>query len=174
MNPVLYFLRSSEQKIATDMLKYVYKLNELDKEVKDFSQLDKFHKFYGLTDKDLGLYALLENKIVGAVWIRLLEESKIPTLCLAVIPEFTKQGIGSFMMKQLLEEAGGIFTQIQVSILENDSVDVFFEKLNFKKVKDSQKFNVIYKENTIDMVVNVSNKVVKRPTDGYDPRRWMD
>ncbi len=69
----LYFLRSSEQKITTDMLQYSMRLDELAYSTSDFPALDIYEKFYGLSTKDLGLYALVENKISGAVWIRLLK-----------------------------------------------------------------------------------------------------
>ncbi|MEA1956365.1 MAG: hypothetical protein U9N02_07730 [Campylobacterota bacterium] len=60
MNKELYFLRSSEQKIVNDMVKYAH-----PKDIKDASI---YTEFYGLTTKDLGLYALVDNKIAGAIW----------------------------------------------------------------------------------------------------------
>ncbi|MEA1891569.1 MAG: hypothetical protein U9N33_02525 [Campylobacterota bacterium] len=37
--PTLYFLRSSEQKITTDMLHYVMRLDEVSKRLEDIPQL---------------------------------------------------------------------------------------------------------------------------------------
>ncbi len=55
MIPQLYFLRSSEQKIVTDMVKYAHS--------KDTPNLKIYSDFYGLTAKDLGLYAIVDNHI---------------------------------------------------------------------------------------------------------------
>jgi ribosomal protein S18 acetylase RimI-like enzyme len=117
-NPTLYFLRSSEQKITTDMLRYSMRLDKLNKSLIDFPELSIYEKFYGLTTKDLGLYALVDNKIAGAVWIRLLRaeqnamgyvDANTPILNIAVIPELRGKGIGSAMLAQFLQEAGVVF-----------------------------------------------------------------
>ena len=49
MNSTLYFLRSSEQKIATEMLYYATRLDETDKTLDDFPQLRMYDKYYGLS-----------------------------------------------------------------------------------------------------------------------------
>ena len=87
MNKELYFLRSSEQKIVNDMIKYAHP--------KDSENLSIYSDFYGLTAKDLGVY----------------------------------------------------------------------EKFGFEKADDSD---------ALVMVKKLEKKAVVRPTDGYDPTRWMD
>ncbi|MEW5832361.1 MAG: hypothetical protein AB1763_05940 [Campylobacterota bacterium] len=72
MNTSLYFLRSSEQKIVTDMLYYAMRLDEVKKSLADLPKLAIYEAFYGFTSKDLGLYALVDNQLAGAVWIRRL------------------------------------------------------------------------------------------------------
>lgn len=67
LNPTLYFLRSSEQKITTDMLTFAMRLDKLNKTLQDFPELNIYDRYYGLTTKDLGLYALNDNQIAGAV-----------------------------------------------------------------------------------------------------------
>ena len=54
------------------MLAFAMRLDELNKTLQDFPQLDIYNRYYGLSSKDLGLYALHEHTIAGAVWIRLL------------------------------------------------------------------------------------------------------
>lgn len=182
-NHILYFLRSSEQKITSDMLCYAMRLDELNKSISDFPMLSIYEKFYGLSAKDLGLYSLVENKIAGAVWIRLLKEedgangyvdANTPVLNIAVIPEFRGKGIGSAMLEQLLQEAGAVFEQISVSLLQDSKAVQLFKKLGFAKVEASEGKSPVDGSDVFTMLKKLEKKEVIRPTDGYDPRRWMD
>ena len=183
MVPTLYFLRSSEQKITTDILPFAYRLDELDKTLEDIDGLGIYSEFYGLSGKDLGLYALVDNKIAGAAWIRLLKESdsanafideKTPVLTIGVLPEFRSKGIGSAMLEQLLLEAGSFYGRISVSVLNSDERVKFFEKLGFTILDNSNKKSPADASDTITMVKSVTSEAVIRPSDGYDPKRWMD
>lgn len=181
--PALYFLRSSEQKIATDMLRYSMRLDQLNKSLTDFPALNIYEKFYGLSAKDLGLYALVDNKIAGAVWIRLLKaddgamayvDANTPVLNIAVIPEFREKGIATAMLEQFLQEAGSVFEQISVSLLQDSHAVRLFEKFGFTKMPASEGKSPIDGKDVFTMLKKLQKKEVVRPTDGYDPRRWMD
>ncbi len=181
--PTLYFLRSSEQKITTDMLHYAMHLDEIDKRVQDFPKLNIFDRYYGLSSKDLGLYALSEHTIAGAVWIRLLKaedgangfvDAMTPVLNIAVKPEFRTKGIGSAMLEQLLLEAGAVFEQISLSVVKNSKAVEFFKKFGFEKLMASDTKSPIDDSEVFTMIKKLVQKEVVRPTDGYDPQRWMD
>lgn len=174
MNLTLYFLRSSEQKIVKDMLHFVFKLDEVCKTIDDFTQLEKYYKFYGLTSKDLGLYALVDNTIAGGVWIRLLSDNPIPLLFIGVKPEFREKGIGSAMIEQLILEAGSIYEKVSVTILDNKKTIKYFEKFGFKTIPNSNAKSFINDGDTISMIKELPKDAVIRPSDGYDPTRWMD
>lgn len=183
MTPTLYFLRSSEQKIVTDMLHFSARVDEVGKTLEDFRELDMYSKFYGLTAKDLGLYALVGNKIAGAVWLRELKkesnsnayvDDKTPVLNIAVKPEFRGQGIGSAMLEQLFLEAGSFFQQISVSVLNDKKIIAYFEKLGFSQLENSSGKSPVDGAQVITMTKPISKEEVVRPSDGYDPQRWMD
>ena len=166
MNKELYFLRSSEQKIVNDMIKYAHP--------KDSENLSIYSDFYGLTAKDLGVYALVDNEIAGAVWTRRLNkehgssafiDENTPVMSVAVLPKFKSQGIGSFIMDQFLQEAGELYEQISIDISFKPESIKFYEKFGFEKADDSD---------ALVMVKKLEKKAVVRPTDGYDPTRWMD
>jgi len=158
VNKELYFLRSSENKIVTDMLKYAY--------TEDMENLNIYSDYYGLTTKDLGLYALVDNQIAGAIWSRELNNNReTPVLSVAVLPEFKSLEIGSFMMNQFLQEAGAIYEQMSIDITHKPQTLQFYENFGFEKIEDSDNLVLIKK---------LEKKEVLRPTDGYDPTRWMD
>ena len=123
MSKELYFLRSSEQKIVNDMVKYAYP--------KDTEELSKYTEFYGLTSKDLGLYALVNNEIAGAIWSRELEDNNIPIMSVAVVPKYKKQGIGTFMIEQFLQEAGALYEELNIDISHKPKAIKFYEKFGF-------------------------------------------
>ncbi|MEA1982153.1 MAG: GNAT family N-acetyltransferase [Campylobacterota bacterium] len=165
MTPTLYFLRSSESKIVKDMTKYAYPNLENNSIYSDF---------YGLTTKDLGLYALVDNVLAGAIWSRRLNtehkaegflDEQTPVLSIYVLPEFRDRGIGQSMMNQFLLEAAEVYEGVSVSVLDDAKVISFLKKFNFVNVKTSPS-SVMKKE--------LKKKEVIRPSDGYDPRRWMD
>ena len=165
------------------MLRYSMRLDELNYSLADFPALKIHEKFYGLSTKDLGLYALVDNKISGAIWIRLLKaedaamgyvDANTPVLNIAVIPELRSKGIGSFMLSQLVEEAGAVFEQISVSILQDSKAVKLFEKFGFVKVEASEGKSPVDGSDVFTMLKKLERKEVVRPTDGYDPRRWMD
>ncbi len=183
MKPVLYFLRSSEQKIATDMLHYAARLDDMGKTLEDFPELAIYEKYYGLSHRDLGLYALAENGVAGAAWIRLLKQDDAPNayvdevtpvLTIGVKPEFRGQGIGSAMLEQLLLEAGALYGQISVSVVQDSPAVRLYERFGFVKVDDSEKKSPVDDSPVFTMTRKLLKKEVKRPSDGYDPTYWMD
>lgn len=184
MNTTLYFLRSSEQKIVTDMLHYALRLDEVNKRLSDIPKLSIYEEFYGFTSKDLGLYILVDNQIAGAAWIRRLNadhgsngyiNDHTPILNIAVLPEYRRRSLGSQMLEQLSIEAGGLYDQISVSVLKDSSVLSFYEKHGFichDNTVVEQSF--VDGKDVITLVKKLQKAAVIRPTDGYDPRRWMD
>lgn len=183
MNLTLYFLRSSEQKIATDMLHYAARLDEAGKGLDEVPELAIYEKYYGLTSKDLGLYALSGHELAGAAWIRLFQEheganafvdAKTPVLTIGVKPQFRSRGVGSAMLEQLLMEAGALYEQISVSVLEDSPAMAFYEAFGFTRIEGSQKSSPLDGHIAITLIKKLEQKAVQRPSDGYDPTYWMD
>jgi len=87
MSRELYFLRSSEQKIVIDMFKYAHP-NRND-------EIKKYTEFFGFSDKDLGLYALVDGEIAGAIYSRRFSPDEAPTMSVS-------KKLVHFMMNSLL------------------------------------------------------------------------
>ncbi len=182
MNPILYFLRSSEQKIVQDILPYAMRLDEVGKTLSDVEKLKIYYDFYGLTPKDLGLYALVNNEIAGAIWCRRLNEDhqaegfvneQTPVMLMGVLPKFRNNKIGTAMMEQFLQEAATQYDQISVSVIQESPAVAFYEKFGFEKLSYNKQSPVDGKT-TCTMLKKLEKKELIRPSDGYDPRRWMD
>ncbi len=171
MNPTLFFLRSSEQKIVTDMLRYAWRLDETGTPLTDDSPLRLFDRYYGLTRRDLGVYALSGHEVAGAAWVRLFSEEAgapgyvddaTPVLTVAVKPPFRGSGIGRALMEQLLLEAGALYGA--VSVAADVSSRGFFERFGFLPAEGSESV----------MITQLERADVPNVSEGYDPTYWMD
>ena len=138
---------------------------------------DIYTSAYGFKNTDIGIYALTNNEISGAAWIRLFKESdgsagyvneETPVLVIGVLPEARGNGIGTLIMEQLLQEVAVMYDQISVSVHSSSCAINFYKRLGFVPLIDSKDHN------SLIMVKQLDKKAVVRPTDGYDPRRWMD
>ncbi|MBA3024835.1 MAG: GNAT family N-acetyltransferase [Sulfurimonas sp.] len=169
MTPTLYFLRSSEEKIVQNMLKFTHDNDKM------------YADFFGHSNKDLGLYALLEHTISGAIWCRQLKceqnakgfiDEQTPILHVVVLEEFRGRGIGTFMMEQFLQEAAALYAQISVHVPNETLTLAFYEKFGF--VRSGENTNEADKTAFSILIKKLEKKEIIRPSDGYDPTRWMD
>jgi len=171
MNTTLFFLRSSEQKIAYNMLPYAFGLDV------NLPILNVYTNDYGFKSSDVGIYSQTNNAVSSAAWIRLYNESDnvsgfvdnvTPVLILGVKPDIRGLGIGSLVMGQLLQEAAVVYDQISVSVQSNSRAAYFYERLGFVPLVGTEN------KGLYTMMKKLEKKAIVRPTDGYDPRRWMD
>jgi ribosomal protein S18 acetylase RimI-like enzyme len=183
MNPILYFLRSSEHKIVTDMLFYAARLDDLGKSLQDVPPLYMYERHYGLNHTDMGLYALVGHELAGAAWIRLFREGEgidayvddaTPVLMVGVKPQFRAKGVGTAMLEQLFAEAGALYERLSISVVENSPALKLFERLGFVQIEGSQKSSVLDGAVSVTMLKELPKQALERPSEGYDPRRWMD
>ncbi|WP_457745121.1 GNAT family N-acetyltransferase [Sulfurimonas sp.] len=181
MSLELYFLRSSEQKIVTDMLYYSQQLNETNNTLEKFKELKIYSDFYGLTPKDLGLYALKENVIAGAVWSRRLSDyhnsnafvlNDTPILNIAVKPEFRNQGIATALITQFLQEASTLYELISISAIKQNIS--FMEKFGFEVVKNSEHKSYVTQEDSLIMTKKLQKIEKQERYDDYSNCKWLD
>ena len=165
------------------MIKYAYRLEELNKTLDEVESLKIYSDFYGLSSKDLGLYALVNNEIAGAIWSRKLNathnstafiDENTPVMSMAVVPKFRNQGIGTFMMEQFLQEASAVYNSLSLNTLRESRAKNFYEKFGFKAVENSQTQSIVDGADIFIMTKKLEQKELVRPSDGYDPSRWMD
>ena len=62
---------------------------------------------FGTSKDDFALVAEVEEKIVGAVWVRIMNDyghidEETPSLAISLYKKYRKQGIGINMMKEML------------------------------------------------------------------------
>ena len=70
-------------------------------------ELQIYVKDFGTSKDDFSLVAEVENKIIGAVWVRIMNDyghidDKTPSLAISLYKKYRGQGIGSSLIKEML------------------------------------------------------------------------
>ncbi len=142
MEKELYFLRSSEQYLARELLKHAVALDK-DDDLDKYPSLAQYERSFGSLSGDIGVYIVADKKVAGGAWVRLLAngfgfvDHDTPELVIAVKPDFRKKGIATEIMQQLFIEVSKVFSQISLSVSETNPALTLFENLGFKKVEGS-------------------------------------
>ncbi|MEG4167405.1 MULTISPECIES: GNAT family N-acetyltransferase [unclassified Microcoleus] len=111
----------------------------------------KYVKNWGRAN-DLGFAAikLNGNQPVGAAWLRLFTEddkgfgwvdNTIPELAIAVLPEYTNQGVGTQLLDRLLSAAKVSYRSVSLSVRSSNRVLSLYERSGFKVIEGSATIN---------------------------------
>ena len=70
-------------------------------------ELQIYLKDFGMKKDDIGLVAEIDGKIVGAVWVRIMNDyghinDTTPSLAISLYKEYRGLGIGTALMKEML------------------------------------------------------------------------
>ena len=79
------------------------------REIINAPELQVYVQDFGKQEGDICFVAEVEKKIVGAVWVRIMDdyghiEDGVPSFAISLYKEYRGLGIGTAMMKQMLEE----------------------------------------------------------------------
>jgi len=147
MEQELYFLRSSEQYLAKELLLYAARLDETGDTLENHPYLEQYERNFGSCSGDIGVYMIVDKKVAGGAWVRILAngfghiDHDTPELAFAVKPEFRNKGIGTSIMKQLFIEVSKVFSQMSLSVREGNPVISLYERLGFVKIEGSDHEN---------------------------------
>lgn len=147
MNQELYFLRSSEQYLAKELLYFAVGLDSTETELDAYPELEQYERNYGSYGGDIGVYIIADGKVAGGAWVRILANGfayindDTPELAFGVKPEFRNKGIGTAIMNQLFIEVSKVFSQMSLSVRENSPAISLYKRLGFKKVEGSEHEN---------------------------------
>jgi len=122
--------------------------NPYPKAVIYYPQVRVYWDNWGMEKDDHCLLALIDNKPVGAVWIRTFQrelkgcgyiDEHTPEIAIALFEEYRNQGIGTEMMLQmiaLMKEKG--YLQVSLSITKGNPAIRLYERLGFNVVDDNE------------------------------------
>ena len=107
-------------------------------------ELQTYIKDFGLLKDDFALIAEIEKQIVGAVWVRIINDyghidSSTPSLAISLYKDYRKHGIGIAMMKEmlnLLRNHG--YKSVSLSVQKANYAAQMYQKLGFKIVNENK------------------------------------
>lgn len=117
-------------------------------------ELNVYIKDFGQLPADYCLCAEVDNQVVGAVWVRIMDgfgsvDQKTPEFAISLLPEFRGQGIGKGLMKAMLahlKQAG--YTQTSLAVQKDNYALEMYEKLGFEMVaEDEEEYIMVYQLN---------------------------
>lgn len=107
-------------------------------------ELQTYIKDFGLLKDDFALVAEIKKQIVGAVWVRIINDyghidSSTPSLAISLYKDYRKHGIGIAMMKEmlnLLRNHG--YKSVSLSVQKANYAAKMYQKLGFKIVNENK------------------------------------
>ena len=109
----------------------------------DQPELQVYIENFGEKPDDHCLAAEVDGKIVGAVWVRIMNDyghidDKTPSLAISLLPEYRGQGIGTELMKRmlsLLRESG--YPGVSLSVQKANYAVKLYRSLGFEVVREN-------------------------------------
>lgn len=115
-------------------------------------ELQVYVEGFGKKKDDIAWVAEVDQKIVGAVWVRIMNDfghidDSTPSLAISVYKEYRNHGIGTAMMKKILNdlrEKG--YKQTSLSVQKANYAAKIYQKLGYKiKKENDEDFVMVYK-----------------------------
>ncbi len=99
---------------------------------------------FGESKDDRGLVAEVDDKIVGAVWARIMNDyghidDKTPSLAISLYKEYRGFGIGTAMMKEILAllKSHG-YNRVSLSVQKANYAAKMYLKIGFEIIRENE------------------------------------
>jgi len=119
-------------------------INPLPRDIVDSPELQIYIERFGALKDDFALVAEIEGKIIGAVWVRIMNDyghidDETPSLAISLYKEYRGQGIGTDMMKEMLSllKAYG-YKRVSLSVQKANFAVGMYRKIGFEIVKENE------------------------------------
>ena len=107
-------------------------------------ELQIYVEHFGELKDDWGLVAEIDEKVVGAVWVRIMNDyghidDNTPSLAISIYKEYRGLGIGTAMMKEilaLLKSYG--YSQVSLSVQKANYAANMYLKVGFKIIRENE------------------------------------
>ena len=104
--------------------------------------LQVYVRGFGESPHDHCLVAECDGKIVGAVWVRVMDDyghvdNQTPSLAISLYPDYRGQGIGTQLLRQMMEllrQKG--YAQVSLSVQKENYALRMYQKACFEIVED--------------------------------------
>ena len=107
-------------------------------------ELEMYIKDFGKQPDDWALVAEVDDRLVGAVWIRIMKDysyydDQTPSLSISFLPDFRSQGLGQQLMMAMLDllKAKG-YPSVSLSVSKDNPAARFYQRLGFVTVEERE------------------------------------
>lgn len=113
------------------------------KSIVELPELSVYYHDFGTRTGDICLVAESDNKIVGAVWTRIVNDfghidDDVPSLAIAVSKESRGNGIGTRLLLEMIEVLKKErFSAVSLSVQKENFAVKLYERAGFEVVKDN-------------------------------------
>lgn len=107
-------------------------------------ELQLYVEHFGESEDDHGLVAEVDGKIVGAVWVRIMNDyghidAETPSLAISLYKEYRGFGIGTAMMKEILALLKAQeYKQVSLSVQKANYAAKLYQKVGFEIVRENE------------------------------------
>ncbi len=119
-------------------------IEPLPKNIITSPELQVYVEGFGESKDDMGLVAEVGGKIVGAVWVRIMNDyghidNETPSLAISLYKEYRGFGIGTAMMKEILAllKSHG-YKQVSLSVQKANYAATLYLKVGFEIIKENE------------------------------------
>lgn len=105
-------------------------------------ELQVYVKGFGASKDDFALVAEVENKIIGAVWVKIMNDyghidDKTPSLAISLYKKYRGQGIGSSLIKEMLSLLQvHDYKCVSLSVQKANYAAKLYQKIGFRIIKE--------------------------------------
>lgn len=115
-------------------------------------ELQVYISEFGKSKHDIALVADINGKIVGAVWVRIMNDyghidDKTPSFAISVYKEYRGKGIGTALMSEMLailKKRG--YKQASLSVQKKNFAAEMYRKLGFKTIDENEEEYLMVKK----------------------------
>ena len=113
------------------------------KDIINQPDLQVYVKDFGKNKGDLCLVAQVRDKIVGAVWVRIMNDyghidNETPSFAISLLKEYRNYGIGTELMKQMLTKLKlEGYKQVSLSVQKMNYAVRMYRKIGFEIVDEN-------------------------------------
>ena len=114
--------------------------------------LELYIQKFGQNKDDYGFVAEIEDKIVGAVWVRIMDDyghvdDESPSFAISIFPEYRGQGIGTALMQRMLSHLRDKgYPRASLAVQKANAAFRLYSNLGFEIVDENEEeYIMIYR-----------------------------
>lgn len=121
------------------------------KSIVNTPELQVYVENFGTQKHDIALVAEIDNKIIGAVWVRIMDDyghidDKTPSFAISLYREYRGRGIGTEMMKEMLailKKSG--YRQASLAVQKANYAVKMYHNVGFEIIDENEEEYIMLK-----------------------------